>query len=267
MELQSRHAMQVERSFARCARHQCSQALALCAVHPLHSERPSGARRSGGYVCLAKRRPVVLCLGESWATPSPVCLWLLHAHAHAPVHASEPYVADLSPPHPVSYGNFMVVPTPRSPRRADLVAALGETTGAAALSNMLARMQSSPGGRQILAERPRITVRRACLGCGLSAGVMVLSLSVSERDWLQASRMLMKAVMQDETLEYAGTLPEGTFGHAYAHFMGRRRYAVPDSRSWACRSGCLDTMHAEAEGPAKPLSCIFVLNAIVDGRL
>ena len=66
--------------------------------------------------------------------------------------------------------------------------------------------------------------------------------------------------MQDETLEYAGTLPEGTFGHAYAQFMGRRRYAVPDSRYRACQSGCLDSMHAEAEVPAKPLSCICGLN-------
>ncbi|KAK9826739.1 hypothetical protein WJX81_003110 [Elliptochloris bilobata] len=75
------------------------------------------------------------------------------------------------------------------PRRADLVAALGETTGSAALNNMLARMQSNPSGRQILAERPRVT---------------------------------------DETLEYARTLPEGTFGHAYAQFMRKRRFSADE---------------------------------------
>ena len=64
----------------------------------------------------------------------------------------------------------MLLRAVRSPRRADLVAALGETTGAAALSNMLARMQSSPSGRQILAQRPRITVRRACLAANFIAG-------------------------------------------------------------------------------------------------
>ena len=38
-------------------------------------------------------------------------------------------------------------------------------------------------------------------------------------------RLTSTAIWQDETLEYAGTLPGGTFGHAYAQFMGRRRRA------------------------------------------
>ena len=56
-----------------------------------------------------------------------------------------------------------------SPRRADLVAAVGETTGTAALSSMLARMQSSPTGRQILTEQPRITARHWWTPCSGSA--------------------------------------------------------------------------------------------------
>ena len=45
-----------------------------------------------------------------------------------------------------------------SPARADLVAAVGETTGEAALKRMLARMQATSSGRDILRDRPRITV-------------------------------------------------------------------------------------------------------------
>ena len=44
-----------------------------------------------------------------------------------------------------------------SPARADLVAALGETTGETALRSIRARMQASTTGRTILEERPRIT--------------------------------------------------------------------------------------------------------------
>ncbi|CAL8467615.1 g7153 [Coccomyxa elongata] len=44
-----------------------------------------------------------------------------------------------------------------NPARADLVAALGETTGETALRGMRTRMQASTTGRKILEERPRIT--------------------------------------------------------------------------------------------------------------
>ncbi|KAK9817023.1 hypothetical protein WJX72_008485 [[Myrmecia] bisecta] len=74
-----------------------------------------------------------------------------------------------------------------NPARADLVAALGETTGELALRNMRLRMQSSPTGRRILQDQPRVT---------------------------------------DATLEYARTMPEGTFGHAYAMFMGDRNFTA-----------------------------------------
>ncbi len=50
-----------------------------------------------------------------------------------------------------------------SPARADLVAALGETTGERALRSMRARMQASATGRIILEERPRITASTSLL--------------------------------------------------------------------------------------------------------
>lgn len=76
------------------------------------------------------------------------------------------------------------------PARADLVAALGETTGSIAFENMLARMRRSPEGRCILAARPRVT-----------------SASVG----------------------HAWDLPANTFGAAYAKFMGKRNFS-PDDR-------------------------------------
>ena len=44
------------------------------------------------------------------------------------------------------------------PARGDLVAVVGETFGDAALRAMAARMRSSPAGREILEQRPRVTV-------------------------------------------------------------------------------------------------------------
>ena len=58
------------------------------------------------------------------------------------------HVASVSPP-----------PPHHSPARADLVAALGETTGYAALVNMRDRMRASASGREVLRDRPRVTVR------------------------------------------------------------------------------------------------------------
>lgn len=46
----------------------------------------------------------------------------------------------------------------RDPRRGDLVAASGETTGLPALHAMRSRMLASETGRRILTERPLITV-------------------------------------------------------------------------------------------------------------
>ncbi|EFJ16291.1 hypothetical protein SELMODRAFT_271567 [Selaginella moellendorffii] len=77
-----------------------------------------------------------------------------------------------------------------NPARADLVAALGETTGGFAFQRMLERMERSPEGQRILAERPRVTS------------------SAMSRAW---------------------DLPPNTFGAAYAQFMGSRNFS-PDDR-------------------------------------
>ncbi|KAG9137078.1 hypothetical protein Leryth_024505 [Lithospermum erythrorhizon] len=76
------------------------------------------------------------------------------------------------------------------PRRADLIAALGETTGKPAFEKVLQRMKGSPEGRAILAEQPRI----------ISSAV-----------------------------GHAWDLPPNTFGAAYARFMGSRNFS-PDDR-------------------------------------
>ncbi|KAK9707168.1 hypothetical protein RND81_07G177200 [Saponaria officinalis] len=76
------------------------------------------------------------------------------------------------------------------PRRADLIAALGETTGKPAFERVLERMKESPEGRSVLLERPRV----------ISANV-----------------------------GHAWDLPENTFGAAYAKFMGSRNFS-PDDR-------------------------------------
>ncbi|XP_073146883.1 ubiquinone biosynthesis protein COQ4 homolog, mitochondrial [Henckelia pumila] len=76
------------------------------------------------------------------------------------------------------------------PRRADLIAALGETTGKHAFERVLERMKRSPEGRAMILERPR-----------------VISASVG----------------------HAWDLPSNTFGAAYANFMGSRNFS-PDDR-------------------------------------
>lgn len=48
----------------------------------------------------------------------------------------------------------------RRPARADWVALVGETLGDGAVRRMAQRMRESPSGRQVLAERPRVTVRQ-----------------------------------------------------------------------------------------------------------
>ncbi|KAJ1273440.1 hypothetical protein BS78_06G280700 [Paspalum vaginatum] len=76
------------------------------------------------------------------------------------------------------------------PRRADLIAALGETTGKPAFERVLQRMKNSAEGREVLLERPR-----------------VISSQVS----------------------HAWDMPQNTFGAAYAQFMGSRNFS-PDDR-------------------------------------
>ncbi|KAJ4959831.1 hypothetical protein NE237_019741 [Protea cynaroides] len=76
------------------------------------------------------------------------------------------------------------------PKRADLIAALGETTGKLAFQRVLERMKKSPEGRAVLLEHPRV----------ISAEV-----------------------------GHAWDLPANTFGAAYASFMGSRNFS-PDDR-------------------------------------
>lgn len=52
-----------------------------------------------------------------------------------------------------------IMPGACRPARADWVALVGETFGDAAVRAMAQRMRASPTGQQILAERPRVTVR------------------------------------------------------------------------------------------------------------
>ncbi|GBF95722.1 hypothetical protein Rsub_08704 [Raphidocelis subcapitata] len=75
------------------------------------------------------------------------------------------------------------------PARGDLVAAVGETWGLGAARLMRDRMRADPKGREILAERPRIT---------------------------------------DAAVARCWDLPPGTFGAAYAGFMGARGFAADD---------------------------------------
>jgi ubiquinone biosynthesis protein COQ4 len=75
------------------------------------------------------------------------------------------------------------------PRRGDLVAVVGETTGVPALRAIRDRMLRSPEGRELLADRPRIT---------------------------------------DATVAPCWDLPVETFGGAYAQFMGVRGFKAND---------------------------------------
>ncbi|KAI8475649.1 MAG: ubiquinone biosynthesis protein [Monoraphidium minutum] len=75
------------------------------------------------------------------------------------------------------------------PQRADLVAAVGETWGEGAVARMRDRMRADATGRQILAERPRVT---------------------------------------DASVARCWEMPPGTFGAAYAGFMGDRSFHADD---------------------------------------
>jgi ubiquinone biosynthesis protein COQ4 len=76
-----------------------------------------------------------------------------------------------------------------SPRRADLVAAVGETAGMAPVIALRDRMARNETGRLLLAERPHIT---------------------------------------DAVVSPAWDMPDGTFGAAYANFMGARGFKADE---------------------------------------
>eukprot|EP00850_Spirogloea_muscicola_P023088 SM000328S12458 [mRNA] locus=s328:97872:99740:+ [translate_table: standard] len=75
------------------------------------------------------------------------------------------------------------------PARADLVAALGETTGERAFARMRDRMATSQEGRELLQERPRVT---------------------------------------NQSVAHAWDMPTCTFGAAYASFMGSRNFQADE---------------------------------------
>ena len=78
------------------------------------------------------------------------------------------------------------------PRRDDMVAALGETTGLAALEQLRVQMQSHPVGREMLRDRPAIT-------------------------------------SESLDMDRLRKLPEGTFGREYVTWMDENGYS-PDGR-------------------------------------
>eukprot|EP00612_Vaucheria_litorea_P002374 CAMPEP_0171456718 /NCGR_PEP_ID=MMETSP0945-20130129/3085_1 /TAXON_ID=109269 /ORGANISM="Vaucheria litorea, Strain CCMP2940" /LENGTH=181 /DNA_ID=CAMNT_0011982183 /DNA_START=108 /DNA_END=650 /DNA_ORIENTATION=+ len=78
------------------------------------------------------------------------------------------------------------------PRRADMVALLGETTGHVSLNRMRQRMMETEEGRKILEEKPIITERTV-------------------------------------DFAYLSKLADGTFGKEYAKFMSSHHF-TPDSR-------------------------------------
>eukprot|EP00891_Asterochloris_glomerata_P007861 jgi/Astpho2/7861/fgenesh1_pm.00117_%23_26_t len=95
----------------------------------------------------------------------------------------------LSPLQRGAVAVFSAVGALANPARADLIAALGETTGDSALRAMRSRMQANTTGRQILQDRPRVT---------------------------------------NASVAHAWDMPPGTFGHAYALFMGSRNFQADD---------------------------------------
>ncbi|KZT56941.1 putative COQ4 protein, responsible for restoring ubiquinone biosynthesis, partial [Calocera cornea HHB12733] len=80
-----------------------------------------------------------------------------------------------------------------NPRRGDMVAALGETTGHCALPGLLDQMLSSPEGRRVLKDRPRVNTHTISL------------------DALRA-------------------LPDNTFGKTYVNWLDRTG-VTPDTRT------------------------------------
>lgn len=77
----------------------------------------------------------------------------------------------------------------QDPRRADLVAVVGETTGVGALEGIRKRMLQSEEGRVLLKEKPRVT---------------------------------------DESVEKTFSMAPDTFGGAYADFMGQRGFRADE---------------------------------------
>ena len=122
-----------------------------------------------------------------------------------------------------------------SPARADLVAALGETTGQWAFERMRARMTADVTGRRILAERPRITV--CTPGSKLLTGRICVVRVWDSCSGISLTVLRRCADVQNTSVEHTWALPAHTFGGAYARFMGDRNFQADDR--------CLD-VHSRA---------------------
>ncbi|TXG56641.1 hypothetical protein EZV62_017954 [Acer yangbiense] len=115
------------------------------------------------------------------------------------------------------------------PRRADLIAALGETTGKPAFESVLERMKRSPEGRikRQLFPVPSDEIR--------PWKTLVLEIFPMLSCWLAISISLLSAVLLERPrvisakVGHAWDLPPNTFGAAYARFMGSRNFS-PDDR-------------------------------------
>lgn len=106
-----------------------------------------------------------------------------------PPESSYPSHVPLSPLQKGALGVLASLGAFADPRRGDLVAVVGETTGVPALRGIRDRMRRSPEGRLLLEERPRI---------------------------------------RDETVARCWDLPPNTFGGAYAQFMGVRGFRADE---------------------------------------
>ena len=85
-------------------------------------------------------------------------------------------------------------------------------------------MQTSTTGRQILQDRPKVTVSRLLRRCHaehFSGACMGHSAQYS----MEAES---PDAMQNASVAHAWDMPPGTFGHAYAQFMGSRNFQADD---------------------------------------
>lgn len=96
-----------------------------------------------------------------------------------------------SPLQKLFIAGYSALTAVRNPERGDMVAALGETTGLIALRRLRDQMRDDPVGREILRERPSISLQS----------------------------------LQPEEL---AKLPEGSFGRAYAAFMLHHDFSADD---------------------------------------
>jgi hypothetical protein len=93
------------------------------------------------------------------------------------------------------------------------------------------RMAADPVGRQILAERPRVTVRARAGVRGLAgavAGSGAPGLPRRLRAMQQTPPPGPHRPRQDEAVAPCWEMPPGTFGAAYAGFMGSRGFHADD---------------------------------------